>query len=317
MKAPSFWNSDNFFSRILSPLGWLWALGSILRQKTKIPYKVPIPVIVVGNIGLGGSGKTPVALALHAIFENSCYLSKGYGRRHRDILRVNPQLHEAQRVGDEPLILAREAPCWVSNDRVKGAKMALSQGAQCLILDDGFQDPSLHKSLSIIVVDGTIGFGNQRCFPAGPLRESLKRGLSRTDCVVIMGEDYYGIQKYCPSIPVFHAKLVPIIDKNSIKNKKIIAFAGIAYPHKFFDTLKELGVNVIETISYEDHYFYEDSDLEKLQQQAYFRDAVLMTTEKDWVRLTKDWKNKIDYLPMKLEWQDDDSPEKIRKMIVP
>jgi tetraacyldisaccharide 4'-kinase len=192
VRAPEFWTEDGALARTLAPLAAAYAGAGCLRRALARPVAVSVPVVCVGNLVTGGAGKTPVVLALLGALrqrgETPHALTRGYGGREAGPLRVDPARHDAARVGDEALLLARAAPTWVARDRPAGAKAAVAAGASLVVMDDGFQNPSLQKDLSILVVDGRYGFGNGRVVPAGPLREPLAWGLARADAVVVVGE---------------------------------------------------------------------------------------------------------------------------------
>ncbi|MDP1974956.1 MAG: tetraacyldisaccharide 4'-kinase [Alphaproteobacteria bacterium] len=286
-KTPTFWGKRNFFSYLLAPIGYLYQQGTYFRQFIKKPYKIPIPVICVGNINVGGVGKTPLSIAIAEHLIEQCFsphfITRGYGRKIQGNFRVG-RYNNSKGVGDESLLLSKIAPVWVATSRVNAALLALEQGATHLILDDGFQDPSLFKDLSLCVVDGQIGFGNGFGLPAGPLRENVQDGLKRADALCIMGNMTQDIQKkLVDPLPIFEMNL--IIDVPEIlKDKKLIAFAGIGYPEKFFQSLKNEGLNVIYTFSYPDHYEYTLNDLQIMYDRAKDEGATLVTTEKDFAR---------------------------------
>ena len=195
MTPPDFWQSKNLISDCLMPLGWLYdSLGQWRFANTR-PARAPCPVICVGNLNIGGTGKTPVVAALaEALIQEGQrvhILSRGYGGQlaTRDPLRVDPALHTAAGVGDEPLLLSHRAPVWIGRDRVRSARAAHAAGANLLIMDDGFQNPALAKDFSLLVIDAGVGFGNRRVIPAGPLRETIHNGLARADLLVSIGSD--------------------------------------------------------------------------------------------------------------------------------
>ncbi|MDP3532515.1 MAG: tetraacyldisaccharide 4'-kinase [Alphaproteobacteria bacterium] len=289
-KTPTFWAKRTFLSYLLAPIGFLYKQGTSIRQFIKKPYKIPIPVICVGNINVGGVGKTPLSIAIaeHLIEQGFSphFITRGYGRKVHGSFQVQPN-HHAEEVGDEALLLSKIAPVWVAKSRTEVALLAFEQGATHLVLDDGFQDPSLFKDLSLCVVDAQIGFGNGFGLPAGPLRENVQDGLKRADALCVMGNMTQDIQKkLVDPLPIFEMNL--IIDVPEIlKDKKLIAFAGIGYPEKFFQSLKNEGLSVIHTFSYPDHYEYTLNDLQIMYDRAKDEEATLVTTEKDFARLKK------------------------------
>lgn len=286
-KAPTFWAKRTFLSYLLAPIGFLYQQSTSLRQFIKKPYKLPIPVICVGNINVGGVGKTPLAIDIaRYLIEQTAkphFIMRGYGRTTQGDFQVQ-QRHHSEEVGDEALLLSKIAPVWVATSRVNAALLALEQGATHLILDDGFQDPSLFKDLSLCVVDGQIGFGNGFGLPAGPLREHVQDGLKRADALCVMGNMTQDIQKkLVNTLPIFEMNLIIDVPK-ILKDKKLIAFAGIGRPEKFFQALKDEKLNVVHTFSYPDHYEYTRNDLRIMNDYAKDKEAILVTTEKDFAR---------------------------------
>jgi tetraacyldisaccharide 4'-kinase len=259
--------------------------------------KIDVPVICLGNLTVGGAGKTPAALAvghlLLEMHERPFFLSRGYGGRLAGPVRVDPGFHHAAEVGDEPLMLARLAPTIIARDRIAGAKTARKGGASVIVMDDGFQNPSLTKDASIVVVDGTRGIGNGRVLPAGPLRAPLESQLKQARAIVIVGPKDGAPQVAQAArrhgVAIFHARLEP--DRGSLValgGKKVLAFAGIGNPDKFFTTLTEAGVPVAEQKSFPDHHRYTAAEANTLIARADASALVLMTTEKDHVRLAGD-----------------------------
>ncbi len=283
------------------------------------PWQAPVPVICVGNLVVGGAGKTPLAIALarHLIATGHTphFLSRGYGGREYGPVRVDLQHHNARAVGDEPLLLASVAHTWVASNRPVGARMACAAGADVIIMDDGFQNPSLAKDISVLAVDGGYGFGNHRVIPAGPLRERLSSGLWRADAAVVIGSDatgaLNGIQNYCP---VHKARLTPYPD-DAIAGKRVFAFAGIGRPQKFYATLRQIGCTVAATKDFPDHHRYTPRRIIRLCEDATALDAILVTTEKDYVRLPDDAKTMVHALRVELEWADVSSLDRILKKI--
>ncbi len=254
MREPAFWWQPGRGS-LLSPLAAIYGAAAWLRMQPP-GQRAGVPVICLGNLTVGGAGKTPAALAvahiLLAAHERPFFLSRGYGGRLAGPLRVNPPVHSAADVGDEPLMLTRLAPAVVARNRVAGAKFARFAGASVIVMDDGFQNPSLAKDLSVILVDGHRGIGNGRIIPAGPLRAPLEIQIAHAQAVVIVGppERAVGVvdvaRRY--GAAVFHGRLEP--DRNvvaALGRRKVLAFAGIANPEKFFATLTEAGVDVADS----------------------------------------------------------------------
>jgi tetraacyldisaccharide 4'-kinase len=316
MRAPDFWASGGLPSTLLAPLAALTAAGGVLRQALARPWQAPVPVLCVGNLVAGGAGKTPVVLDLAARLaargRRPHILTRGYGGRLAGPIRVEPATHAAADTGDEPLLLARAAPVWVARDRVAGARAAVAAGAELLLLDDGFQNPALAKDLALLVVDGGYGFGNGRLLPAGPLRESLARGLARADAVVVLGADRAGVTAAIGAArPVLHARLAPR-GATDLRGRAVIAFAGIGRPAKFYATLRELGARLAATHDFADHHPYRTDEIETLLAAARAADAVLVTTEKDWVRLPPALRPAVRAVAVAVEWRD---PERLVELL--
>ena len=304
MRAPEFWHSKGLLSTLLAPAGWVWAMGARIRAgRGGAPS--PVPVICVGNLTVGGVGKTPVAAAIARLIPGAQFLSKGYGGRENGPLLVDLHEHSYDQVGDEPLLLAEVGPCWMAKDRVAGAEAAASAGARCLIMDDGFQDPKLIKDLSILVVDGHTGFGNGRCMPAGPLREPVSVGLKRADAVVILGEDRHGIAERVAPLPVVKAYLEAEAEASVLHGRKVVAFAGIGRPAKFFHTLEHLGADVAEGYAFPDHHPYHPGEIAELQRAALNHSAILITTAKDVVRVPAHFRDELAVLQMDIAFEDE------------
>ncbi len=296
MKAPRFWSSKNIISTLLLPFSWIYYAISKINYAHITPVTLPIPVICVGNLTVGGAGKTPVALHIGELLKkkniNAFFISRGYGGNQKSPLRVDVEKHSAQQVGDEPLLLAQILPTIVGRNRVEAANLALSQGAEMIVMDDGFQNPSLTKNLSFIVVDRRLSFGNERLLPAGPLREKVASGLKRANAIVIINPANF-MPTSLPNIPFLLARSHPKPSMTALNGKKIIAFCGIAIPHKFYYMLKNAGAEIVEKISFADHYYYKQKDLLLLHKKAKEHDAMLVTTSKDVARMAKDFKKEI------------------------
>jgi tetraacyldisaccharide 4'-kinase len=256
-----------------------------------------VPVVCVGNPTLGGAGKTPLALTLTRLLaqagDKPALLSRGYGGRLKGPLQVDPTRHRAADVGDEPLLLARVAPTFVSRDRVEGAQAAVAAGARIIVMDDGFQNPSLQKTFSVLVVDGRRGVGNGRVVPAGPLRAPLAAQLARADALVIVGTSIAGAGVAATAralgLPVFQAELAPdTAAAAALAGTRVLAFAGIGDPEKLFATLAGAGIAVAATRSFPDHHRYTPAEARMLCGQAERGSLTLVTTEKDLVRMAGD-----------------------------
>jgi tetraacyldisaccharide 4'-kinase len=295
MREPAFWWRPRG-GTLLAPLGVIYGAVAAARMQGQ-GAGAGVPVICLGNLTVGGAGKTPAALAvahlLLAAHERPFFLSRGYGGTLAGPVRVDPSFHHPSDVGDEPLLLARLAPTIVARDRVAGAKAARLGGAGVIVMDDGFQNPSLAKDLAILMVDGRRGVGNGRIFPAGPLRAPLDFQIARAQAMIVVGPPDGAIRILDSArrhrVNVFHGRLEP--DRSSLTalaGHKVLAFAGIGDPNKFFATLSEAGVTIGERASFPDHHRYTDADAKALIARAEAANLVLITTEKDHVRLAGD-----------------------------
>ncbi len=304
MKTPTFWQQKNAMAYLLYPLGKLYAIATRLNLKFHTPQKVSVPVICIGNLTAGGSGKTPTAIAIASMLQAMGYqpffVSRGYGGKLKNVL-VDINTHTPKQVGDEPLLLAQVAPVVVNPDRFQGAQTAISHGADIIIMDDGFQNPKLNKDLSFLVFDGTVGYGNGYCVPAGPLREELSQGIKRAQAMIIIGDDKQALKSQI-SLPCFEGKIAA--QKPKIKTSKVIAFAGIGRPEKFFQSLKDLGIEPIETIDFPDHHFYTTQELENLIQKAQDKGCSLITTSKDFVKIPHHLQSHFHVLEITIKWQN-------------
>jgi tetraacyldisaccharide 4'-kinase len=317
VNAPAFWDDpDSALGKILSPLGALYAGATAWRLAHAKPWTASVPVICVGNLTAGGAGKTPVVRDLAARLRNPAILSRGYGGREDGPLKVDPVKHSTADVGDEPLLLAQDAACWIAADRAAGAKAAVSDGAQIIVMDDGLQNPGLVQDLRLIVVDGPTGFGNRRAIPAGPLRESIAGGIARAHALIVVGEDRHSLaQEFGGRLPVLRAKLQPH-DADRLSGLRVVAFAGIGRPAKFRDTLAEAGAAIAGFHGFADHHPYRDAELQTLAAEAERLGAALATTEKDWVRLTPKWRARVQPVKVTLRWDNETAIETLLDRVV-
>ncbi|MBR1904342.1 MAG: tetraacyldisaccharide 4'-kinase [Alphaproteobacteria bacterium] len=312
MKTPKYWQSNSLKSKLLQPLGWLYGAITQLRLKWSCSPKAEVPVICIGNITAGGTGKTPVSLSVAKMLATALwhpfFVTRGYGGRMQNVL-VNNKKHSAIDVGDEPLLLSQQAPVVVNANRFEGAKRAVDEGADIIIMDDGFQNPSLYKDLSFLVFDGHYGIGNGKIIPAGPLRETLKDGIKRADALIILGKDKHNLAERS-HLPVFfgHTEVQTTI----INNPNVVAFAGIGHPQKFYHTLSAHGFNVMETFDFPDHHFYSKTELEQIIQKARAKNADIYTTSKDFVKIPTQFHKDINVLEIAIVW---DEPDKLLQFI--
>ncbi|MDE2183103.1 MAG: tetraacyldisaccharide 4'-kinase [Alphaproteobacteria bacterium] len=315
MRPPEFWHKRDAVSRAaalwLSPLGRLYGASVAWKARHADPVLAGVPVICIGNLTVGGTGKTPVAIAVAKILKakgrSPAFLSRGYGGR-----MVGPHMvckaDRAADVGDEPLLLLQEAPVVVASYRPSGARVAVKYGADIIVMDDGHQNFSLAKDFSIVVVDTDRMFGNGRTIPAGPLREPVAQGLSRAQAVVAMGDGAVEWGGY-PG-PVLKAQLV--VDATDTRGKSVVAFAGIGNPAKFFRALRENGSNVVAAIPFADHHFYSNEEIGRLKDEAGAQAATLVTTEKDLVRLTPEQRAGITVLPVRAVFE---KPAELQRLL--
>ncbi len=307
--APAFWRhgGGGIWPTLLEPIGAVTAAVTA-RRLARPGWRAPVPVICCGNVTVGGAGKTTLALdvgrRLVARGDRVHFLLRGYGGTVRGTHQVVPG-DSAALVGDEALLLAEVAPTWTGGDRVAAARAAIAGGAQVLVLDDGLQNPGLHKDLSLLVVDGATGFGNGRVLPAGPLREPVAAGASRCHAAVLIGDDRAGAGSVLPrGLPVLHARLVPDVNEAALAGRKVLAFTGIASPDKFFTTLRGAGADIAGCVPFADHHRYTDRELRALQDQAARLGAELATTPKDAVRLPYSVRRQVRVIGVSLAWDD-------------
>lgn len=312
---------------ILTPVSWIWAAATARRIRNATPVDVGCPVICIGNLTVGGAGKTPVAREvmrrLRASGVNAHVLSRGYGGRLKGPVQVDPAIHHAEDVGDEPLMLARDVPVWVSVDRVEGARAARAAGAEVIVLDDGHQNPSLLKALSLVIVDGETRngewpFGDGRVFPAGPLRERFEDGLARADAVVILlpsdlqAPDPQLLQLFADE-RVLVAQLQAAADPPAGPQ---LGFAGVAKPWKVERSLKAAGCDLVDFAPFPDHVPYTAADLGFLATRAKTLGAGLVTTEKDWVRLSPEWRSRVAPWPVRARFASEDQIDSLLESVM-
>ena len=320
LTAPAFWGRPpGFAAELLAPVGAAWDAAGRLRRALVRPFVGPVPVICVGNLVAGGAGKTPVVMALAAWLgsrgQRVHVVTRGYGGRLAGPVRVDRAIHTAAAVGDEALLVARHAPCWVARNRAAGIVAAAADGAETILLDDGFQNPRVAKTLGLIVVDAGYGFGNGRVIPAGPLRENLRHGLGRADGIVLLAAANE------PSVPVDIAAGRPIapatlrpVAGERLAGRRVLAFAGIGRPEKFFAMLRGLGAELAGTRAFPDHHPFAAREIAALRRTASRQDAVLVTTAKDFLRLPRSMRDGIEVLEIEIHWPD---PAALASLLAP
>ncbi len=320
MKTPRFWYPENPAEEsaapfLLSPFSLLFAAGARVRRALAFrPYRAKIPVICLGNAVAGGAGKTPAALALARMLKDRklapVFVTRGYGGTGK-LARVDLAYHGAKEVGDEALLLAEEAPTWVARDRRAALREAEKEGS-VIIMDDGLQNPHIAPSASLLVIDGEVGIGNGRLIPAGPLRESIDHIVMRTTAVLIVGEnDRQGLGARIKA-PLFRARLRPHLPPDFPRAARFVAFAGIARPQKFYATARAAGLRVVATHDFADHRVYSAADIAALRKEADAQGALLLTTEKDAVRLPPSFRKDVLALPVRLAFE---SPQTEKSLI--
>lgn len=308
MRAPDFWRagSGGWQAALLSPLGAVYGRVTAFRAARPPTWTAPVPTICIGNVVMGGAGKTLVVLDIVDRLMRRGHaphvLLRGYGGRLKGPLRVDPARHTAADVGDEALLAAARAPTWIGADRVGSAMAATAAGAGALVMDDGFQNPALAKTLGILVVDGDYGFGNGHCFPAGPLREQPTGALARAQGIVRLGN---GTRALGNGVPEFTAVVTARPGAPDLMGKTVVAFAGIGRPEKFFGTLTDLGAEIVQRRAFADHHPFTAGDIVPLAAAADKNGALLVTTEKDHVRLPVQFAAMVTALPVGLRWDDE------------
>lgn len=314
MRAPDFWQGRSLTAALLAPLGWLYGASVAFKARTARPFDPGLPVVCVGNLTAGGSGKTPIAIAiaemLRARGHKPYFLTRGYGGSERGPALAS-RGHSAAVMGDEALLLARTAPTIVARDRAAGARLAKEKGATVIVMDDGHQNFSIAKTLSLVVVDGETGFGNGYQIPAGPLREPVAQGLARADAVIFVGDGAPDLGGY--SGPVLRAHLKA--EGDAFAGKTVFAFAGIGRPEKFFASLEDSGATVLGSCFFPDHHPYSEDEI--IQLRAVAGEAMLVTTEKDFVRLSTAQREGIRMLKVAAVFDDAHATERLLDSIAP
>jgi tetraacyldisaccharide 4'-kinase len=319
---PLFWDRPaGLAATLLSPIGAAWDAAGRLHRAMARPYRAPIPVVCVGNLVVGGAGKTPVVMALGAWLAGRGakphIVSRGYRGHLAGPTLVDPSRHCVAAVGDEALLLAQCLPCWVARDRAAGIRAAAEAGAEAVLLDDGFQNPAFAKTLSLLVVDAAYRFGNGRVVPGGPLREDPQSGLARADAVVLVrgngaADGAEASEIFCGR-PMLPAVITPI-DGERFAGMRVFAFAGIGRPEKFFTTLREIGAEVIQERAFTDHHSFRAREIAALRRAAAQTRSRLVTTAKDIVRLPPIERNGIEVLDIEIRWPQ---PEQLVRLLTP
>lgn len=312
LNIPQFWHASDkktspIKSTLLFPISQLYQLATLLNRTITAQKKSPIPVICIGNLTMGGAGKTPTARSVlelvkeHGKFQTPCFLMRGYGGAEKGPIEVNANIHTSYNVGDEALMQSQYAPTIISKNRYEGALLAQKLGYDLIIMDDGFQNPKLQKDLSLIVIDGGFGFGNERVFPCGPLREPIKNGLKRAQGAIVINKQKTTDLSVLGKFKQFQGSIELLNKGGPDEGRKVIAFAGIARPEKFFETLETNGYSIHAHYAFPDHHVFKRGDLEKIVSHAEQAGVSVITTEKDWIRLSDAWRQKISYLKISVK----------------
>lgn len=322
LNPPNWWSEKkHILSKLVRPVGVLYGQAVERRWKLTSPYQSVLPVICIGNLTVGGAGKTPTAMAIAERLlekgEKPAFLTRGYKGKHQGPHLVDQKTDTAEEVGDEALLLAKIAPTIVAKNRPNGAQFIEAHGSTVIIMDDGFQNPTLHKDFSLAVIDGQTGVGNGEIFPAGPLRASLPFQLDLADAILSIGkttseETALILLGIAPKNPFFRGILSPTGKSEKLKGTQVLAYSGIGRPEKFFETLEKLGANIVKREPFPDHYNFSVKDAERLLSAAKDSGATLVTTQKDLVRLNgatgllKKLAKKSVALPVKLTFKEGD-----------
>lgn len=323
MQAPDFWYGDRngFYERVLAPAAALYAAGARLREMITRSHRAPLPVVCVGNLTAGGAGKTPTVIALaERLIANGAavhIVTRGYGGALAGPVRVATSKHRAREVGDEPILLSRVAPTWVARQRIRGAREAAAAGADLVLMDDGLQNPAILKDLSFAVVDGAAGTGNGKVIPAGPLREPVARALARIDAMIIVQDG--DVADRCADLrDSAHARGLPVLDARieaanpaGVAGSSVVAFAGIGRPGKFFASLRAAGAEVRHTVSFSDHHPFTEAEMAELADLAARDAAILVTTEKDMVRIPPGYREDVMAFPVVLKFMNEPAVDEI------
>jgi tetraacyldisaccharide 4'-kinase len=320
MKEPKFWKRHKAKALLLLPFTIIYFALYILNNLFSLRSKSKLPIICIGNANVGGVGKTPIAIEIGKLLQKRgvkfAYLSRGYRRNTKGLIKISDK-HTAEEVGDEPMLLKAVSDTFICENRLVGAKAIESDSEDygAIIMDDGLQNNSLKKTKSILIVGGRYGFGNRFLLPAGPMREPLRISLMKTDIVIIMGEDKTKaeeqIREINKEIPIIHGYIKakkPAI----LSNKNVYAFSGIAHPKRFFNTLEDLGYDIEELAIFDDHHNYSHREVENIIAMAKSKNLKIITTEKDWIKLSDEHKKIISPLKIEIEF---DEPKHLKKLV--
>ena len=317
IKNPKFWYKKDIVSKLisyfLSPISLIWILLSLIKKFFSKPYKTKLKVICIGNLTIGGTGKTPFAIStfnwLKELGYNPVFLTRGYSGKENGPTEVKT-FHTHFNVGDEALLLSKVGTTIVAKNRSVGARFIEKHknNFDIIIMDDGLQNHQLYKDLNILLVDRESFFGNEYCLPAGPLRETVRHGIKKINAIILTGnyENEIDINnKFIKKVPIFNSKIIP---DNSIQNKnqKYLAFCGLSNSSKFYKTLEKNKFHIAKTKSFPDHYKYNDIDIINLKKEAQNQDLKLITTEKDYVKIANKDKKSFDVLCIKLDLEKND-----------
>lgn len=307
MKTPYFWQKKfNIFDIILIPISIIYILLCLLNRMLKKEKKIKIPVICIGNLVIGGAGKTPTVSAISKLllndFEFIHILLRGYKGKNKNAKLIDSN-DNVKNVGDEALIHFENNPVCISRNRYLGAKLCQKNGADLIILDDGFQSKHVFKNLSFIVLDNNYQFGNRKVFPAGPLREPLNFGLKRADAlIVIKNSKNLDFDLSLSKLPIFFAKKKIILPK--LKTQNVLAFCGIGNPENFFSSLVENKINIRQKLIFSDHHFYSDNQIKSIIKKGNKKKLQIVTTKKDFIKINKKFHSKIKMVDMHIQFKE-------------
>lgn len=319
-KSPKFWeDEESVWTKVLLPVSDVYSFFSRMKLNNTSSERVSIPVVCVGNVVLGGAGKTPTVELVCSILKEFGYnphiLTGGYGGYIKNVVKVDPSKHYYLQVGDEALLSSMVSPTWIGRNRVNSAKAAILSGADILVMDDGFQNNSLQKDFKILVIDSKQGIGNGHLFPAGPLRESVESAVMKSDIVFIVGEKNSGIEDIVrsinPNVSVCYGRTHVTDGIEQLKWEKVIGFCGLGYPEKFKCTILDNGLQLEDFIAFSDHHPYTITEIQKLIKASKNTGAKLVTTRKDYIKIPDVFKNDINVIDIKMNALDDTLKEKL------